>query len=158
MTIIVGIDPGYQGALAFLDSNTGQLHVEDMPLVQTAQGKTDLNLFRLGTILRPETDDRCIAVIERVHAMPKQGIASAFRFGEGFGAIRMAVTGHGYEIHYVTPGTWKKYFRLSRNKDVSRGLASERFPAAADLFVRKKDNDRAEAALMALYGKEELLK
>lgn len=86
--------------------------------------------------------------------MPGQGISSAFRFGEGYGAIQMALVGHGWERHYVTPVKWKKHFGLSKDKGVSRALASQRFPAYANLFSRVRDDGRAESALMALYAYE----
>jgi len=69
----------------------------------------------------------------------------------------MAVTGHGYEVYYVTPAVWKKHFKLSKNKGVSRSLACQRFPEAADQFTRVKDDGRAEAGLIALYGAERIL-
>ena len=69
----------------------------------------------------------------------------------------MAVTGHGYEVHYVTPAVLKKHFKLSRDKGVSRSRASQRSPEAADRFTRVKDEGRAEAALIALYGAERIL-
>lgn len=99
-----------------------------------------------------------MAVLEQVHAMPKQGVSSTFRFGQCYGALQMAVVGHGYEVHDVTPQKWKKHFGLSNDKGVSRSVASQRFPQCAELFKRVKDDGRAEAALMALYGAEELLK
>ena len=37
---------------------------------------------------------------------------------------------------------------------VSRGMAMQRFPEFADKFKRVKDDGRAEATLIALYGKE----
>ena len=77
-----------------------------------------------------------------------------FRFGETYGATQMAVAAHKVPIQYVTPAKWKGHFRLNRDKGVSRGLATQRFPDCADLFKRVKDDGRAEAALIALYGKE----
>jgi crossover junction endodeoxyribonuclease RuvC len=79
-----------------------------------------------------------------------------FRFGETYGATQMAVAAHGMVMQYVPPTTWKKHFKLSRDKGVSRGLATQRFPDCADLFKRVKDDGRAEAALIALYGLETL--
>lgn len=153
--MIVGIDPGFTGAIAFLGSDG--LEVHDMPVFLSPKGKTELNLHALGTLLMPRGEGRQIAVVEQVAAMTKQGVSSVFRFGQGYGAIQMAVTGHGYEIHYVPPGTWKKHFRLSSDKGVSRSLATQRFPAAGHLFTRVKDDGRAEAALIALYGAEKIL-
>ena len=69
----------------------------------------------------------------------------------------MACVGHGYEMHYATPASWKKHFKLSKDKGVSRATASQRFPQNAELFKRVKDDGRAEAALIALYGYEKLI-
>jgi len=95
-----------------------------------------------------------MAFIEQVAAMRGQGVSSMFRFGETYGATQMAVAAHKIPIQYVTPAKWKSHFRLNRDKGVSRGLATQRFPDCADLFKRVKDDGRAEAALIALYGKE----
>ena len=151
--IFIGIDPGFSGAIAFLEPGSGNLTVTDMPVAPNTKGKNELNLHSLATELY-QHPHRCITMIEKVHAMPNQGVSSVFRFGQGFGAIQMAVTGHGHEVHYVSPAAWKKYFKLSKDKGVSRSLAAQRFPQAADLFSRVEDDGRAEAALIALYAKE----
>ena len=154
----MGIDPGYRGAIAFLDPGTMDLSIHDMPLGKATTGKEEIDLYALGQVLAPpSTYARHLAVLEKVHTMTGQGISSAFRFGEGFGALRMAVVGHGYEDRYVTPGSWKKHFKLSRDKGVSRSYAASRFPRYAQLFARVKDDGRAEAALIALYGMEVIL-
>lgn len=154
MNMIVGIDPGYSGAIAFYDPSGIDIH--DMPVAPNPKGKTELDMHSLARVLIPRTAGRSIAVVEKVNAMPGQGVSSTFRFGEGFGAIQMALIGHGYELHFVTPASWKKHFGLSRDKGVSRGLASRRFPDSSKLFSRVKDDGRAEAALIALYGAEKL--
>jgi len=150
--MIVGIDPGLKGGIAFLRNSKVEIH--DMPTMPNPKGKEELDLFALGSILRPlwPWGGRNVAVLEKVHAMPKQGLSSTFRFGEGYGALQMALIGHGYELHYVTPAVWKRHFGLSADKGVSRGLASRRFPESASQFTRVKDDGRAEAALLAVYG------
>ena len=156
--MIIGIDPGLSGAIALLNPYTGGIEIYDMPTLPNPKGKPETDLRELGRILRPFSDKgRNIAVIEKVSAMPGQGVSSMFRFGQNFGAIQMAAAGHGYEIHYVTPTSWKKHFRLSKDKGVSRGLAGDRFPANSHQFTRVKDDGRAEAALLALYGLETIL-
>lgn len=157
MAIICGVDPGYSGAIAILDPQSNALLIQDMPTAPNAKGKVELDLNALAQLLIPTYEGRCMAVLEKVATMPNQGISSAFRFGQGYGAIEMALVGHGWERHYVTPPTWKKHFKLSKDKGVSRSMAAQRFPAQADLFARVKDDGRAEAALIALYGKEKLL-
>lgn len=155
--LIIGIDPGYTGAIAFLEPDTMRLDVRDMPLGKSTTGKDELDLHALGSLLSVPDHFRTVVFLEKVHAMPKQGSSSTFRFGECFGALRMAVVGHGHEDRYVTPQAWKKRFRLSQDKGVSRSYAKSRFPAYADLFARVKDDGRAEAALIALFGMETLL-
>jgi crossover junction endodeoxyribonuclease RuvC len=153
--LICGIDPGFKGAIAFLDPGSRELRIEDMPLAANAAGKEELDLYRLGQILTPPVGEkRLVSLLELVAPMPKQGIASAFRFGDGYGSIKMALVGHGWERHRVTPAKWKRHFRISSEKAVSRSLAAARFPAQAGLFARVKDDGRAEAALLALYALE----
>ena len=156
--LILGCDPGFTGAIAFLDTATWYLGIFDMPVFKDAKGKQILNLTALATTLHPGLyqDDRNLAVIEKVHAMPSQGSSSTFRFGEGYGALQMGLAGHGYELRYVTPAAWKKHYGLTSDGNASRGLATQRFPKNADQFKRVMDHGRAEAALLALYGAEVL--
>ena len=151
--IYIGIDPGFSGAIAFYAPKENIVSIYDMPVYQNAKGKTEINLYELHEILEPETDEPHMAVIEQVAAMRGQGVTSMFRFGQSYGATQMAVAAHKIPMQFVTPAKWKSYLGLSRDKGVSRSLASQRFPKQADLFSRAKDDGRAEAALLALYGK-----
>ena len=128
-----------------------------MPVMKSAKGKTILNLRGVLDLLEPEDDTLHIAVIEQVAAMRGQGVTSMFRFGQGYGQVEMAIAAQRLPVHYVTPQKWKGYFGLSRDKGVSRSVASQRFPSIATQFARVKDDGRAEACLIALYGKEKLI-
>jgi crossover junction endodeoxyribonuclease RuvC len=155
MTIYIGIDPGFSGAVAFLCSRTFLLAVHDMPVAANTKGKTEINLHALFDMLAPEDDATPgVAYIEQVAAMRGQGVSSMFRFGQGYGATQMAIVGNGHAMMPVTPQRWKKHFGLTSDKGGSRLLASQRFPNNADQFRRVKDDGRAEAALIALYGLE----
>lgn len=155
--LIIGIDPGFTGALAVLNSTTGELFsVVDMPVQKNKKNKTELNLHQLFALLSPP-DEPVMAVLEFVAARPGQGAPATFRFGQGYGAVEMALAGNEIPVQYVTPAKWKKHFGLSKEKGVSRGFATQRFPSFASEFSRVKDDGRAEAALIALYGKEVLL-
>ena len=151
--IYIGIDPGFSGAIAFYAPKENIVSIYDMPVYQNAKGKTEINLYELHEILEPETDEPHMAIIEQVAAMRGQGVTSMFRFGQSYGVTQMAVAAHKIPMQFVTPAKWKSYLGLSRDKGVSRSLASQRFPKQADLFKRVKDDGRAEAALLALYGK-----
>jgi crossover junction endodeoxyribonuclease RuvC len=96
---------------------------------------------------RPET-----VVIERVHAMPKQGVSTTFAFGTSYGIAIGIACGAGAALNYVTPQHWKKHFRLpANNKDASRERAIQLFPDAAKYLTLKKHHGRADALLMARH-------
>lgn len=153
----VGADPGFTGALAVYHPTTGNLTVMDMPVVKNPKGRTELNLHELHSILTPPKGEPIKAMVELVAARPKQGVSSVFRFGQGYGALQMAIVAHQIPIEFVTPTKWKKYFGLTKDKGVSRGLASQMFPGSAKLFSRVKDDGRAEAALIALYASKQVI-
>jgi crossover junction endodeoxyribonuclease RuvC len=147
--VIIGIDPGFSGAIALYDPDARSLVVHDMPVSPGTKGRTDLLLGVLFDLLDvPPTD----AWVESVSAMPNQGVTSMFRFGQTVGAIHMAVAARGHAMRLVSPAKWKRHFCLVKAKGAARGLAAQRFPAEAHLFSRVKDDGRAEAALIALYG------
>jgi crossover junction endodeoxyribonuclease RuvC len=154
--LIYGIDPGFTGAIALYWPDTGKLEVHDMPVMKNPKGKTIINPHGVLDILANK-GGKSLAVIEQVGAMPGQGVSSMFRFGEGYGHLQMACAASKLALKYVTPATWKKHFNLSRDKGVSRGVAMQRFPDQAQQFSRVKDDGRAEAALIALYGAEKLI-
>jgi crossover junction endodeoxyribonuclease RuvC len=158
---IIGVDPGFTGAVAFLDSKSMSLSVYDMPTLQVKSGKkmrSIIDLHALNDLLEPEEYDTTIAWVEQVGAMRGQGVTSMFRFGEGFGALQMGVIAKGHQMITVTPQRWKKHFGLpGKSKEgaaLARALAANRFPANASQFARVKDDGRADAALIALYGLE----
>ena len=152
--VIIGIDPGFTGAIATLFPD-GPALVADMPVLPNAKGKTELNHPRLLTEIQASLNGRPGTVwLEKVGARPGQGVSSMFRFGQQLGAIEMAAAACGHELRYVTPAVWKAYFGLSSDKGVARGYAMKRFPHLADHLARVKDDGRAEALLIALYGLE----
>jgi crossover junction endodeoxyribonuclease RuvC len=152
MARILGIDPGLDGALA-LFTTAGELVVEDMPLLTTDRGgksKRQADVRALADLIRSMQPSH--AVIERVGAMPKQGVASSFAFGRIAGQIEGVVATLGIPVTYIRPLTWRRAFNVTPGKDGSRLRASELLPVCADRFRRKRDDGRAEAALMALWG------
>ncbi len=149
MTIIMGIDPGISGAIAFYYTDVSRVAVADVPVI----GK-EINTAVLAQMVRTNQPD--FAVIEEVHAMPKQGVTSVFNFGRSYGDVRGVVCALGVRLYFVTPQKWKKHFGLSADKEQSRLRALRMFPANAESFKLKKHEGRAEAALIALYGAEVL--
>jgi crossover junction endodeoxyribonuclease RuvC len=145
---VLGIDPGKQGALAVLDG--GELtFVDDMPVVDNrVSGALLADL--IDEVFHYHPDDR-IAVVESVHSMPKQGVASSFDFGKSYGMVLGVLAHARIRVVHVPSNQWKKAMRLSPDKEQSRLRALERWPEHTAVFKRKKDADRAEAALIALW-------
>jgi crossover junction endodeoxyribonuclease RuvC len=90
-------------------------------------------------------------VLEIVGAMPGQGVSSMFQFGRGVGMVEGVIAALGLPITYVAPRAWQKAVGARGGKDGNRLRAVELFPAYASLFARKKDDGRADAALMAFW-------
>lgn len=146
---ILGVDPGLNGAIALLGD--GYLAVRDIPTAGELKRRVVLG-GELAGVVRSWAPD--CAVFERVHAMPKQGVSSSFRFGQACGVVEGVIGALQIPIEYVTPNAWKKHFRLTAHKEDARLLAIQTWPRIADELSRKKDADRAEALLIARYKQE----
>mgnify|MGYP003664173614 FL=1 len=150
--ITIGIDPGLSGAVAFL-KNGKYLNGVDMPIISKGSGsvKNEVNPSALLAFLKTNcpVDEDVLVALERVNAMPGQGVSSVFSLGDSFGTARSCVAACKYELTYVTPRTWKKHFNLTSDKEMCRAAAVKMFPEA-ELFL-KKHADRAEALLMARW-------
>jgi crossover junction endodeoxyribonuclease RuvC len=143
--LVLGIDPGISGAWAMLTAAGELLRVADIPVA---------NNMVAGAVLAGELTgyNFSYAVIERVGAMPGQGVSSMFRFGMATGIVTGVLAALGISILHVAPTVWKKHFNLSADKEASRMRAIEQWPKHAASFARKMDHGRAEAALIALWG------
>lgn len=147
--VILGVDPGASGAIAFFrPDRPAEIEVYDTPL---ADGQVDA--AALGRMVRAAGATE--AMIERVGAMPKQGVSSTFKFGMAYGAVLAACGVLMLPLRQETPGRWKRHFRLDSDKEKARALAIRTWPGSPD-FSRKKDHGRAEAALLALFAAEVL--
>jgi crossover junction endodeoxyribonuclease RuvC len=151
--MIIGIDPGISGALAFL--NDGKVSIIDTPVIKIKKGKTSKSEFlpsEMAGLLR-DAGGGCHVFIESVHAMPGQGVTSMFGFGVGYGLWLGIVAALGLPHTKVTPQAWKKAMMQGMaDKNASRIRAQELFPQSTELLARKKDHGRAEALLVAAYG------
>lgn len=147
--MILGIDPGIVGGWAFVTDDGALVGAGDLPVAGTgAQRMVSGPLLR--GIIEPWGPTR--AIIEDVHSMPKQGVASSFKFGRALGVAEGVLDGMGIPVSWVSPAKWKKALSLSSDKEQSRQRAIRQWPAQASLFARKMDHGRAEAALIALYS------
>lgn len=104
MAFTLGVDPGLSGGVAVLETDSGRiaaLHV--MPV---KDGEVDaVALASLLWLFWPGVD---LAAVERVHAMPGQGVSSMFCFGRGFGTILGVLGAQGVKVELPTPQRWKR--------------------------------------------------
>ena len=154
MNVIIGIDPGITGAFAVLEADTHRLlDVMDMPLLSEGK-KQRIHGYCLAILLKQWSQGEYqvrMTYLEKVHAMPKQGVTSMFSMGRSFGAVETAISMLALPITYITPQVWKRRARLiGQAKDVARTRALELYPEAP--LTRKKDHNRADAILIARYG------
>lgn len=152
--LIIGVDPGLSGAIAILD-HTGELvSVTDLPIIR------DLSLAWVdggalqSLLLNALCGHPARAFVERVSAMPGQGVASSFQFGVGFGSILSVLQAKQVSTILVTPAMWKRSYGLGKDKHASLHKARLLFPTA-ELHLAKHDG-RAEALLIAEYGRRHL--
>lgn len=142
---ILGVDPGVSGAYAFYyPDRPSMIAAYDAPVVDNA-----INASALFDLIKDHSPD--LAVVEHVHAFKGQGVTSMFNFGKSYGTALGVIGALKIPVVHVSPTKWKKYFGLSADKEEARALAISKWPASLH-FRRKKDNGRAEAGLLALYG------
>lgn len=158
MNRILGVDTGLSGALTLYEPGM-PLSVHDMPTLRLSRGgknKNEIDLYALARIIDDWSKNGSIsaAYVERVSGTPQMGISSCFSFGRSAGIVLGALAAHSIPIEEIPPITWQRGMGIPRGagKDAARALISRMFPTDAHLFARAKDDGRADAALLAIYG------
>lgn len=151
MIVLVGIDPGASGAIAWITDAGHLVEVLDLP-VQKIGGRSVLMPAVLASMLSLEQRRPVHAFLERVATRPGEGHVGAFAFGRSFGMLEGVLAALGIAVTLVTPGEWKKAQRIPADKGAARARAAQLWPGLAGTFSRVKDDGRAEAALIGLYG------
>lgn len=143
--ITIGIDPGANGGIAWIDYN-GKACVEKMP--DSLQDLWEL-ICDITSYPKSSIDGRSYkAYIEQVSSSPQMGVVSSFSFGRGYGNLEMALTAAGIPFERVRPQVWQKALgcMTKGDKNVSKRKAQELFPD------RKITHATADALLIAHYG------
>jgi len=149
---VVGIDPGKKGALAVINGNRS-IDIYPMPLVGKGRA-AELDMAVVLNII----SDADMVVIEKVHAMPKQGVVSMFSFGLIYGQLLGLARCIGKPIINPTPQQWKGVVLKSYNKkDKSSSIKYCKFVYPKVDLKRtqrsfKDDDNFADALCLADYG------
>jgi hypothetical protein len=143
--LYIGIDPGKNGAIAFIDDNDDS-SARSFSMPDGPRLIADL-------LINISSGSDCMAAIEKVHSMPSQGVRSVFTFGEHFGIVQGILATLFIPMERPSPKTWQSVIvsppTNGDRKLVSLDYARRMFPHV-DL-KRKKDHDRAEALLIAMW-------
>jgi crossover junction endodeoxyribonuclease RuvC len=145
MSVVVGIDPGMQGAIAVFAQGRPTV-ISDMP---TYDGRVDG--LELCAILDAASPD--VAYLENTHPMPRNGSIASFKLGLNTGIVIGVVQALTIPLVRIPASTWKNWNGLrGKPKEASLHLARELWPHLAGDLRRARDEGRAEAALIARYG------
>lgn len=166
--VYVGIDPGLGGALAVI-ATSGRIIVTDTPVLTIKVGKSKKQIMdnarAVGMIIKvldhaKQGGHDLHVFIEKVNAMPaiggrSIGATSAFNFGMGYGIWQGILSALKIPYTLVVPVRWKKATMPDANKEKGASImrVKQLYPHIAEQFKRKKDHGRADAVLIATYGR-----
>ena len=135
---VLGIDPGKSGALALVD-NVGAKYTFKL-------SNTERDVWDCLKEWKPYIE---CAYLERVSAMPRQGVSSTFKFGTSYGFLRGVLVALEVPFEAVTPAKWQRAMSCltKGDKNVTKSRAQELFPEV------KVTHAIADALLIAEYGR-----
>ena len=145
--IYIGIDPGTSGALAMISEGRAAKVIPWSP-----------EAYRDALAGVSLANEYAIACLEKVGAMPGQGVTGMFNFGKNYGHIIGLLEANGIPYELVTPKKWQKEFGVT-DKNSSIEVCKRLFPGVSlrrTERCRKDDDGLAEALLMAEYARRRL--
>jgi crossover junction endodeoxyribonuclease RuvC len=164
--VVVGIDPGVTGAMAAVSAfrRPRELGSPDQTFEPYLDSMMDIPTYEIDKLKHVQEGPFLAwlreikarygeydVYIERAQAAPAQNVSSIFNYGMIFGETLALASLVARNVIYVSPVVWKRRMLLTPDKERSRNRAIELFGDLDD-FKRKRDHNRAEAALLALYA------
>jgi Holliday junction resolvasome RuvABC endonuclease subunit len=153
--IYAGCDPGLSGALAFLGGERPLVY--PLPIIETDHGQDELDSEGLRDLL--ESFDPRLVVMELVQGFG--GCSSAFKLGQSVGTLITTIMGGRFRLERVRPPKWQAKMLPGVHgrenlKRASVARAKALWPTLAlTREGRCKPDDKADALLMAEYGRLE---
>ena len=140
----IGIDPGVSGAMALISRT-------DICVQDWVDGPTVSSVF-LDWVLDYEIK---LVALELVGSMPKQGVASTFKFGTNYGWWQGILDALRMPYQLVRPQEWQKGIGVAKKSapdDKPSLLVARRLFPSVDLHL-KKHHGRADALLIADWAR-----
>ena len=156
--IVAGIDPGLSGAIAFIKDS--KVKVYPTPTLKMTKSKRTIDEQMVRGYLKKYKVDHVF--IEKVGAMPGQGVTSMFNFGMGFGLLKGICAGLQLPYTLITPQAWKKVIcaGMPKGKEMSIIAVKRMFPKVSlrpTLRCTTDSDGMADALCIAEYGRRLLL-
>lgn len=155
--MILGIDPGLSGGLAWLTHKGEIVDLRVMPTI-THHVKRDIDEHALVALLSAYPVKLC--TLEKAQSMPGQGLVSTFRYGTGYGILRGILATLDIPYILVGPQTWTSELHCGRQhtlkpKAKSLETAQDLFPQAKLIAqgCRKPHEGLVDALLIAEWGR-----
>jgi Holliday junction resolvasome RuvABC endonuclease subunit len=150
---IIGIDPGLSGGVAIIRAPTDVTCI----VMPVSGGEVDAGLLAAWLLRElPRPLSGTVAYVEKVGSMPKQGVASTFKFGKGYGQVLGMLAALGIDTRLVTPQAWKKQVLAgtTQDKDAAIAYCRMRWPGIelVQHRCRKPHDGLADALCIAAYG------
>lgn len=169
MIAYIGIDPGLDGAVAIINSTVPvedptRIQLYHTPTTKIKKGKGERSIYldnSMANILEHLycINNSCHVFLEKVNAMPKQGVVSMFSFGMGYGMWKGIIAAYHLPCTLVTPQAWKKEMMPGMDRSDKKSSlvrAQQLFPKISDQLIKTSDIGKAEALLICEYGRRTL--
>lgn len=177
MTLVLGIDPGLHGALALYDTDVKCVtNAWDIPTFAAIINKKERVRIHAAAVAEMASMFKMLgvtlAVIEGVGGLPRQSASGAFVFGYATAIVYMSLVCNKIPVDTISSQIWKRTMRVpgkgfsstATDRTINQIIiqrADEIMPAASHMWRGERGGlnvGRAEAALIAKYGADYLLR
>lgn len=166
--IVIGIDPGLTGAIAFLNEDGGVISVDEMPTMPIAEAgpkttiKTEVDALALGRLVRSRVPRAAavMAFMEHTSSVGQVGQEQAkLSLAAGKATCMAVLRLMQIDVQRVTPVAWKRFYGIKEPMPDSKGISQKKQALAIargfygiEYLRREKDHNRADALLIARWG------
>lgn len=171
--IIIGIDPGLTGAIAFLDTVDGRVHVEDMPTIAIPEAgpnttvKTEVDVIEMNEVIQGWLirGAPALAFLEHTSSVGQVGQEQAkLSLAAGKASCLAVLRLAGVTVHRVTPVAWKRFYGIKQPMPGSKAPDQKKqaLRIARELYGTQylrleKHHNRADALLIARWGQRHFI-
>ena len=156
-----GWDPGANGGLACAHINEDK-QITFIDVIRFSKSTDqDILLFMAKNLEHVDSAFQAFGVLERVNAMPGQGVSSTFKFGVAYGKAIMAFTSQAIPFILVPPASWQRELGMTKkgaskteHKRLLKQKAEQMFPAS--MLADKIVNENADAILLAAIAHQRM--